>query len=197
MFQSPCSLLSLGARGRKMCKSGRKLVTCGAHVVSFLLLVLVLHTSSWKPCNQVRAEGQQRLNVFKFRTNPCLNYWIPDVLTPTLFGSLKGRAVMQNDQRETHGTYAVSACASTSAEFVTCVITALGRTLTYSSTAFFSCASQPFPWQVEGGALSLPTKDADMRVDPTFKEFLRTMRERCVSNATLLRIFTTFACNGA
>ena len=30
----------------------------------------------------------------------------------------------------------------------------------------------------------------DVRTDPTFREFLHTMRERCVSNATLLRIFT-------
>ena len=34
---------------------------------------------------------------------------------------------------------------------------------------------------------------ADMRTDPTFREFLQTMRERCVSNATLLRIFTPLA----
>ncbi|CAE7443468.1 unnamed protein product, partial [Symbiodinium necroappetens] len=54
----------------------------------------------------------------------------------------------------------------------------------------------PFLQKVEGGEIVLPAS-ADMRTDPTFREFLQTMRERCVSNATLLRIFTKLGQRGS
>ncbi|CAE7723107.1 unnamed protein product, partial [Symbiodinium pilosum] len=48
----------------------------------------------------------------------------------------------------------------------------------------------PFLQEVEAGQIILPTTDAEMRQNPTFREFLQAMREKCISNATLLRIFT-------
>lgn len=54
----------------------------------------------------------------------------------------------------------------------------------------------PFLQQVEGGEIVLPAS-VDVRTDPTFREFLHTMRERCVSNATLLRIFTKLSQRGS